>query len=155
MPLYQIFFFREISYSLIFPEPNVDCNTINEFNEGVEFSVYLSSYPQEWIPLKFSYYRLGINSSEILIGDINDFHLRGYDASEITTNDTNRKVLHVCGFNSSDFIQFRWLQTSQLGIIHVNPKDVWILDDININLVLSEEKYVPLVNESFESANLR
>ena len=90
-----------------------------------------------------------------MIGDINDFYLRDYDVSQLVRNGSSRTVLRVCGFNSSDSVQFRWLQTSQLGKYQLYSKDVWILDDINISLVLSETENISLVSESFESADLK
>ena len=82
-----------MSFLIVF-EDSDNFNKINEFNEGVEFLLRLSSMPDEWIPLKFIYFRNGLNSSEIFIGDI---ILRGYEVKYIDADsivETRRSVEH-------------------------------------------------------------
>ena len=142
-------FIREVSFKIIFND-NGECNTINEFNEGIEFSIHLSSMPDEWIPINFIYFKNGTNSSQILIGDFNNFHLRGYAIPSNRTyeNHTMSVVSKICNVTDDDLIQFRWLQTSQ-SKIDKEAKDIWILDDIKID-VISEDGKLSLINESFD-----
>ena len=130
-------------------------NTINEFNEGVEFSLRLSSMPDEWIPLKFIYFRNGVNSSEIFIGDINNFILRGYEVKNVDADSIVEITICLCGFNITDSVQFRWLQTSRFIKSDFIPRDLWILDDIIINFVIEELEEINLLKESFDSLELK
>ena len=45
-------FYSTVSYSIIFIGAGV-CNTINSYDEGVEFSARLLSMPEEWIPITY------------------------------------------------------------------------------------------------------
>ena len=143
-------FIREVSFKIIFNDTG-DCNTINEFNEGIEFSIHLSSMPNEWIPINFIYFKDGLNSSEIVIGDLNNFYLRGYAIPRIRIYENHRMsvVSKICNVADDDSIQFRWLQTSQIRIDNNKAIDVWILDDIKID-VISEDGNLSLINESFD-----
>ena len=125
--------------------------TINEFNEGIEFSIHLSSIPNEWIPINLIYFKRRTNSSQILIGDFNNFHLRGYPipSNRIYENPTMSVISKICNFADDDSIQFRWLQTSQIRIDNNKAIDIWILDDIKID-VISEDGNLSLINESFD-----
>ncbi len=131
-----------------------NCNTINEFIEGVEFSYQLSSLPNEWIPIKFIYYNNLINSSNTLISDINNYSIRGYTMFNVINNSINSVRLTLCGFNSSDSIRFRWLQTS-LKIRDFSSREVWILDDVTINLVQSQVTKFNILHESFSEPQLK
>ena len=143
-------FIREVSFKIIFND-NGECNTINEFNEGIEFSIHLSSMPNEWIPINFIYFRDGANHSDILIGDFNNFHLRGYPipSNRIYENPTKSVVIKICSVTDDDLIQFRWLQTSRIATKKNKPIDIWILDDIKIDII-SEDGNLSLINESFD-----
>ncbi len=140
------------------------CNTINEFNEGIEFSVRLLSNPEEWIPLKYIYFRKGGNShEEIYIGDEDNFTIRGYTVDIIQTyypNVTNTTtysktivMAKICFENHSDAIQFRWLQTSYLKLD--SAKDNWILNFIEIEAVDDYSVTKMLLNESFENGEIK
>ena len=143
-----------MSFLLVFNDSD-NFNTINEFNEGVEFSLSLSSMPDEWIPLKFIYFRNGPNSSEIFIGDINNFILRGYEVKDVDASNMVEVSICLCGFNISDSVQFRWLQTSRFTKSNLIPRDLWILDDIIINFVTEELEEINLLKESFDSLELK
>ena len=142
-------FIREVSFKIIFNGKG-GCNTINEFNEGVEFSIRLSSMPDEWIPINFIYFKDKNNNSEILIGDFNNFYLRGYaiPSNRIYENPTMSVVSKICNVTDDDLIQFRWLQTSRIKNEN-KAKDIWILDDIKID-VISEYGNLSLINQSFD-----
>ena len=143
-----------MSFLTVF-ENSDNFNTINEFNEGVEFSLRLSSMPDEWIPLKFIYFRNGSNSSEIFIGDINNFILRGYEVKYVDADSIVEITICLCGFNITDSVQFRWLQTSRFTKSDFIPRDLWILDDIIINFVTETQEEINLLNESFDSLELK
>ena len=145
-----------VTFLIVFNETG-DCNTINEFNKGVEFSVRLLSTPEEWIPLRFIYHRDSKNHSEIYIGEKNNFHLRGYAVQtlQIDTGLHQASIMNVtievCHFNASDSMQFRWLQTSYFVINTEKQKDIWILDYIGIDAVTSNFSRMIMLNESFEN----
>ncbi len=132
----------------------LECNTINGFNEGVEFSYQLSSLPNEWIPIKFIYRDNRNRSLSIPIGDFNNFSIRGYTMFDVIRGSVNTVRLSLCGFNNSDSIRFRWLQTSQISSGSIS-RDVWILDDIVINIVQSQKIKVNLLHESFNETELK
>ncbi len=111
---------------------------MNAFDEGVEFSIGVSSEPGEWIPLKFIRIKKGRNVSEIYIGDKDNFRLRGYPVdNQVIISDVKSIRANICCFNSTDSIQFRWLQTSQFRKDHVtdSARDSWSIDNITIDLV--------------------
>ncbi len=147
VPLY-----RDISFMVIFKKNS--CNTINGFNEGVEFSYQLSSLPNEWIPIKFIYRDNRNSSLSIPIGDYNNFSIRGYTMFDVIRGSVNTVRLSLCGFNNSDSIRFRWLQTSQISSGSIS-RDVWILDDIVINIVQSQKIKVNLLHEGFNETQLK
>ncbi len=126
---------------------------MNAFDEGVEFSIGVSSEPGEWIPLKFIRIKKGRNVSEIYIGDKDNFRLRGYPVdNQVIISDVKSIRTNICCFNSTDSIQFRWLQTSQFRKDHVtdSARDSWSIDNITIDLV-SDKFRLSLLNESFDS----
>ena len=138
------------------------CNTINEFNEGIEFSYRLSSNPDEWIPLRFVYYKLQTNHTEIRIGDFKNLTLRGYSVhtDALPYNEHHETVSSIivtelCNYNFGDLIQFRWLQTSYFRTSHDITKDNWILTDITIMAYSGEDEVHPVLNEHFESQTIK
>ena len=127
---------------------------MNAFDEGVEFSIGVSSEPGEWIPLKFiRIINKDHNVPDISIGDKDNFRLRGYPVdSQVIISDVSSIRTNICCFNSTDSIQFRWLQTSQFRKDHVtdSARDSWSIDNITIDLV-SDKFRLSLLNESFDS----
>ena len=151
-----LFIFREVSFLLHFKSTS-KCNSIDNVDEGVEFSVRLSSMPEEWIPVSFIHYGTGNNPNiEIPRGLL----IRGYTIEPIDTdrdNDvvTKTVVISLCSFNTNNLLQFRWLQTSVLDTFTNGRRDVWTIDDVVVTAVTSGLGQVTLLNETFDSGMLR
>ena len=131
-----------------------NCNTINQYDEGIEFSVRLLSLPEEWIPITYVFRRVDRNGA-INISDGGG--IRGYRVNEARQNGSNstaKIMVDICNFNSSDSIQFRWLQTSTIQNDEI-IKDVWILDNLEISITTSEHGNVQLFNEAFDGVTLK
>ena len=130
----------------------MDCNTVNGFDEGIEFSIRLSSRPNEWIPIKYVYRRRNVRDDDIRI---DTGTIRGYSVEQIENDDNgmNRQEIvmeGICNFCVSDSIQFRWLQTISQNPNNMQVRDTWILDDINISITTAEDVAVNLLIETFD-----
>lgn len=123
----------------------------------MEFSVRLCSSADEWIPLKFIYLLSGVHPA-ISLGERGPpFHLRGYmvDAINATTvNGVINTSIDICNVSSSDYIQFRWLQTSFLNFTLSPPRDVWFLEYVKITLTTSSSDNLTLIEDNFDSNDL-
>ena len=130
-------------------------NSLDSFDEGVEFAVHLCASLTEchdWIPIKF-YTNGTTRRNSIHIGDINsqgEILLRGYNMTyELYGDHEFHKVqLTLCSDSiaQSDYIQFRWLQTVRLnqeGADQVN------LDNVNITFNSSLEGGSVLLEDDF------
>ena len=105
-----------MSFSIALKPLTGECNRIDEFREGVEFSLQLLSKPEEWIPIRYLYYNNIDDSTlqSIIIGEPgHKFRLRGYNKVEQSnsSNGLNKFEIQICNFSLSDSLQFRWLQT--------------------------------------------
>ena len=156
-----------MSFSLFFPNGPIaqDCERLDNFDEGVEFAFRLSSSQMEWIPIVFVFPReTAAPQSLIPIGTLDNLSLRGYslemDQAVLIQPGIQQEFNYtICGpqlpkFNGSEYIQFRWLQTSQL-LTNNNHKDVWSLDNVTIDFVDVEGMSCMMLNESFESNSLK
>ena len=144
---------RMVSFMIVFIRTGDDCNSVDDFNEGVEFSARLLSKPNEWIPLKYIYYRGDRRTDEIIRMD--ESFIRGYMVEQTSLSEDNSSInatIDICNFNISDFIQFRWLQTSY---VNSGVRDVWILDNIKISIVTSEHGNIVLLSETFDLRMLK
>ena len=130
------------------------CSEIDEFSEGVEFSLRLLSEPEEWIPIRFTYNTMSNRNKEIDIGAPGeDFRLRGYKVEQsMVSYGWNKFEIQICNFSLSDSIQFRWLQTSIFRPGGIS--DVWFMDNITINLVQPSSRK-NLLMEEFNSEKLK
>ena len=64
--------------------------------------------------------------------------------------------LELCNFEDDfETIQFRWLQTSRFRGDLVHPKDVWSLDNVNISFIDSRGEETILLEDSFNSDQLK
>ena len=128
---------------------------MDDYNEGVEFSIRLSSMPDIWFPIKFVYFNTEQANSDISIGNSSDLRIRGYSVQQVDASNgglpsqTEVRV-QVCGFSSTDLVQFRWLQTAQLNSV-AQPDDVWILDDVKIRASVDRMPCEPALHETFSS----
>ena len=142
-----VFNFRMLSFeiSIYYDDP------IDNFDEGVEFSVRVCSSPYEWIPIKFiskrSHNRRNINIGQ---AEGTTLNIRGYDVETIYPGRREFVPIHVniCVPVLKESIQFRWLQTSFLWSNKV--RDVWTLDNIKVNLV-SSTSITELLDEEFDT----
>ncbi len=104
------------------------CDTVDEFDEGVEFSVRLGG-GGTWIPVVFIVNNMTPRMS-ISIGDPADLEIRGYsvEVQQIQTGMEFQYSTTVCGFDEQS-IQLRWLQTSLFDNRRIF-KDVWSIDNV-------------------------
>ena len=126
------------------------CNSPDTLDEGIEFSIHLSSSPHEWIPVKYVYYGLKTSSTPV-----RGFTLRGYSMDMIYKGQQNLAIAEVavqfCNIDQNEYVQFRWLQTTVYSDRdYMRVRDVWILDDISIEI---NNKTV--VGDSFSTSNLK
>ncbi len=117
-----------------------------------------------WIPLKYVYNVSNTDSdrdteADISIGKITNLTITIRDYS------VQREPLHVnkyksdieiCNFNASN-IQFRWLQSSQFKVREGenSARDLWSLDDINISYITEDGEWREIINDSFDSGQLK
>ena len=146
--------YRMVSFMIVFIRTGDDCNSVDEFNEGVEFSARLLSKPNEWIPLKYIYYR-GDEDTRTDEIHMDESNIRGYMVEQTRLSEDNSSTnatIDICNFNVSDFIQFRWLQTSS---VDSGLQDVWILDNIKISIATSEHGNITILSETFDLRMLK
>ena len=129
----------EVAFDLTFGfDSSEECDKIDDFHEGVEFSVKRNK--GEWIPLMFFSSRFNTTRPFIdfpsfeQTSDTNSkggtFALRGYMVPYvIQTEDRRNYSVDICHNNIfQDKLQFRWLQTSyQMGNL---TSDIVILDNV-------------------------
>ena len=123
-----------ITFQLLFPSK---ANTINDLDEGVEFSLQFGS-ERGWIPITLAilsgytgrsiYFSIGTADTE---GNV---LIRGYSSelNEISRGANTQHSVTICDFEDSvDSVQFRWLQTC---IFNTNEqvRDAWTLDNVLI-----------------------
>ena len=139
MPLHNVYLMMlvlhsNITFQLVYP---TDMDEIDQFDEGVEFSLQFGS-ERGWIPITFV-----ILSDErsrsgfISIGTYNTGEssvlIRGYSSElkEISPNENAQHSVTVCDFEDSDYsVQFRWLQTCRT--IQMGTRDAWNLENVLI-----------------------
>ena len=156
-----------MSFSLFFPDGSngEDCNRLNHFDEGIEFAFRLSSAHMEWIPIVFIFpVEISSDPNRIPIGKHGNLSLRGYslemDQAVLLQRDIQREFSYtlcasqVHAFYISDYIQFRWLQTSTFNNNN-NHRDVWSLDNVTIDFVNVEDLNCTPLDESFENNSLK
>ena len=83
--------------------------------------------------------------------------IRGYEVNEVCqggNNSTQDIMVDICNFNSSDSIQFRWLQTSRIKNNDI-LRDVWILDNLEISITTYEHGNVQVFEETFDGGILK
>ena len=149
----------EVAFSLYFNSEG-ECRTLQSFDDGVEFSIHLSSILREWIPVSYTYADDN-NENMIDIGRKNGFSLRGYileSRSLQFTENSDQATFTLCNFripnfNVSDYFQFRWLQTSRLN--RENDNELWNIESVTITFVDCVGNKTVLLNESLASNNLK
>ena len=148
----QLLKFLLLSYSEVSFDINFKCGDgIDVFDEGVEFSTRLCSSPHEWIPIRFLYTN-SRNEAAIDIGEPGEnFTIRGYRVEQLKYKKRMVRV-NVSNHNSSDSIQFRWMQTSRFNTDKL--RDLWTLDNIGINFV-SGGISTGLLHDNFENGSLK
>ena len=154
-----------MSFSLFFPNGRnrQDCDRVDRFDEGVEFAFRLSFAQMEWIPIVFIFPNRRV-SNDIPIGTPDNLSLRGYSlemnqAVRLQQSIQQKFKYTLCSpqlpdFDDSDYIQFRWLQTSSFDNNN-NHRDVWSLDNVTIDFVNVEGMSCMMLDESFENNSLK
>ena len=156
-----------MSFSLFFPGGGnaEDCDRVDHFDEGVEFAFRLSSAQMEWIPIVFIFpEETSDYINRIPIGTHGNLRLRGYSlemdqAVQLQPGIQQKFNYTLCAsqlpeFNGSDYIQFRWLQTTSL-ITRNNHRDVWSIDNVTIDFINVEGMGCIMFDESFENNSLK
>ena len=123
-----------ITFQLLFPSK---ANTINNLDEGVEFSLQFGS-ERGWIPITFAILRGNTGRSDFFsIGTPDtegNFLIRGYSSelNEISHGANTRHSVTICDFEDSvHSVQFRWLQTCRFNT-NEQVRDAWTLDNVLI-----------------------
>ena len=158
-----IYFYRVVSFQILF-KSNENYVTVNDFNEGMEFSFRLSSSSELWIPVRFIYNNQSQENNEIYIGNRSNLIIRGYQveqqeaipldlSSAADVSSTANVSMEICGINQTELAQFRWLQTSKADIVGI-PNDVWILDNIVVHTVSHNSSCGPVLLEGFDTQSL-
>ena len=132
------FFCSEVSFLVIL------CKHKKSINDGVEFSVRLSSVPDVWIPINYTYVQKGGSECPI-------FKLRGFNVQPTCVKNKKKSlkvIVKICNLTFTDSIQFRWLQTSEEH--KSKEKAMWILDDVTIRL-----NDTTLLNDTFDATMLK
>ena len=139
---------------------NGSCNNvIDSFEEGVEFSVRRLSEPEEWIPLLFINRDTNTKETQrhkdIMLGKPGPkFSLRGYRVEQVFVGNERQALekISISGVEINDSVQFRWLQTCQIG--KKKFSDAWLLDNIKIVQVFSNQSSLPVLCETFSEDTL-
>ena len=141
----------------MFFKVSMECKRIDSVNEGVEFSVRLSSMPNEWIPLKYIYYSKDNRNSKFT-----NYYIRGYVVKTTVLkrrdqSSTKSISVSICDLNVTDSIQFRWLQTSQSnvsssrrGSLRGSRRDIWVINNVTITF-----NGTTLLQDNFSSSVLK
>ena len=132
-------FYSNITFQLYFPSGFLS-NTIDDLDEGVEFSLQFGSQ-RNWIPITLTILSRNDRNNDISIGTDyaeGNVLIREY-LPELKVASRGANTQHsvtICNFEDSvDSVQFRWLQTCTfytglgLGII---KRDAWNLDNVLI-----------------------
>ena len=149
-----IFFYSDINFQLNLSPGS--CDSIDTFNEGVEFSIQMNS-KGVWIPITLVIRSdLSNRSNEDSIGYhenqnvvIRDYHVQ-------TNLAIGSYSVQVCNFaDSVNDVKFRWLQTSFVGTSgSSNLKDLWSLDNVEI-VYNSNGISISLLQDSFDDFELK
>ena len=138
--------YSNVNFSLLFFE-NDSCNTINEYSEGVEFSV--RTEPGEvWIPISLLILHstdVKNDHADILLGE----KIRGYRHTNVTLAKSKREsfLVQLCDISPPPrTLQFRWMHTSRS---HGSARDTWSLDDVWISYDDGEISQV-LLEDNFD-----
>ena len=137
-------------------------NTIDEFHEGVEFSIRFGT-EATWYPIVFTVEsRTTLEDSTLLIGDVDNLVLRGYavDVREISDDGTRDPPysVQICDFDEQiKSVQLRWLQTSRVivDLGRVQVLDVWTLDDLHVSYECEDGTRMELLQDSFDGTELK
>lgn len=115
------------------------CDTPDSADKGVELAVGNWGNDGYWIPLIY-FHQSYSRREEIRIGEFTNtpstLRIRGYDVRTKLVQSVENVTLELCDpayFRYGD-IQFRWLETSRHPNTNVPPVDVWMLDDVTIEL---------------------
>ena len=135
------------------------CDSIDTFNEGIEFSIQMNS-KGVWIPITLVI-RSDLSNRDN--GDSIGYRENQEDLDNVVIRDyyveTDLAIgsysVQVCNFaDSVNDVKFRWLQTSFVGTSGSNLKDVWSLDNVEI-VYNSNGISISLLQDSFEDFELK
>ena len=144
-------------------------NSLNSFDEGVEFAFKNLNTSQEWIPLMF-FSRADSNKNlrrgnNIYVGEIPTDQdvviIRGYNVSfKMIGNGEENKVeyaIKICGkeiMQSNGVLlscmKFRWLQT--VSQVRNRPnRDIILLDDVVVRAYSDQQQNLVVFKDSFNN----
>ena len=150
---------RSVFFQVIFFDGTSNCDTVTNFNEGVEFAVRFNDN-ETWIPLAVIF-RDHDDSNGITLGNLSNLVIREYPVNSQNQILVNQSVpvmnisLVLCDFEREpESVQFRWLQTSRFAASN-RIRDVWGLDDLQISYVQESGEEALLLSDSFDSDQLK
>lgn len=150
------FFQRNVEFEIYLPDGEV-CNTINEFNEGVEFSIRLGT-EATWFPIVFIVQsKPSLDGSSIVIGNSSNLVIRDYavEVRRISDNGTRDPPysMQICGFDEQiSSVQLRWLQTSSFDR---SLRDIWSIDNVHVTYERDNGTRMELLQDSFDGIELK
>ena len=123
-----------ITFQLLFP---FKANTINDLDEGVEFSLQFGS-ERGWIPITLAILSGRTDRNNVLSIGTPDTEgnvlIRGYsfELKETSLGVNTRHSVTICDFEDSvESVQFRWLQTCTF-LSNETVRDAWTLNNVLI-----------------------
>lgn len=130
-------------------------NTLETFDEGVEFGFRNLNHDREWIPLVFYRSSQHRRNDDIRVGSEwapgdHFVNIRGYNVF-VTFIRNHSAELKLCGkeiLYTKASLSFRWLQTVISS--RANNSDAAYLDNVRIT-IFSPEQDVLLFNDNFNS----
>ena len=113
---------------------NGSCDSIDFFDEGVEFSIRINS-TGAWIPIILASKNV-TKKDRFAIGErIDEYNvvIRGFRVESKLASNRSYYSVQVCDFTVPvNSIQFRWLQTSRIGNSST-VNDAWVLDNVHVS----------------------
>ena len=151
----QLYCCRNITFQLNLE--NDSCDSIDFFDEGVEFSIQINS-KGAWIPIILASKNV-TKKDRFAIGEhIDEYNvvIRGFGVESKLAINKSYYSVQVCDFTVPvNSIQFRWLQTSRIGNSSTaKVNDPWALDNVHVSHH-NNNVSVTLLQDLFDDPDLK